>query len=292
MRRKRVARRASRGYPWRMTDDRYHYALVARAIAEIDAADGPLPLPALAARLGMSEAHFQRLFSAWAGVSPKRYQQYLALGQARDMLAQSASLAETADAIGLSGPSRLHDMFLRWEAMTPGEFAAGGAGLRLTWAEVDTPYGPAVAVASPRGLCALSFIDSDAGESLAALAPRWPAAELAQDRGDLAPRVAALLQGKGGLPLAPVGGPFQIKVWQALLDIPAGAVTTYAAIAARIASPAAHRAVGTAVGQNPLAVLIPCHRVIRKDGTLGGYRWGLTRKRAILAREAVQADNP
>lgn len=290
MRRKRVAPGAGQRYAWRMEDDRYHYALVARAIAEIDAADGPLPLPALAARLGMSEAHFQRLFSAWAGVSPKRYQQYLALTQARDMLARNATLAETADAVGLSGPSRLHDMFLRWEAMSPGEFAAQGAGLHLTWAEVETPYGPAVAVASARGLCALSFIEDDALATLARLATRWPAAALTPDTGDLAARVAALLAGKGGLALAPVGGPFQIKVWQALLDIPAGAVTTYAAIAARIDAPAAHRAVGTAIGQNPLAVLIPCHRVIRKDGALGGYRWGLVRKRAILAREAAQAE--
>lgn len=267
-------------------ESRYHYALVARAIAEIDAADGPVGLEALAAKLQISPAHFQRVFSAWAGVSPKRYQQYLALGFAKERLAAQSPLLDTAAAANLSGTGRLHDLFLRWEGMTPGDYARGGAGLVLHWAQVDTPFGPATAIASARGLCALSFDDAP----LPGFAARWPQADLRPAADDLGQQVAAQIAGKPGLTLAPMGGPFQIKVWQALLEIPEGALATYARIAAHIGAPEAHRAVGTAIGQNPLAYLIPCHRVIRKDGGLGGYAWGLTRKRAMLAFEAARHD--
>ena len=271
----------------------YHYRVVARAIAIIDAAGGQaLPLDDLAARLGMSGAHFQRLFSRWVGVSPKRYQQYLALDHARRLLADRHSLLDVALSTGLSGTGRLHDLFLRWEAMSPGSYARAGAGLTLWQGVADTPFGPAAGLASEHGLCGLAFADAEGTEAaLADLAARWPQARLVPDDGRTAGLIAAAL-GTGNRPLHlhAWGAPFQIKVWEALLQIPPGAVTTYADIARAIGRPAAVRAVGTAVGRNPLAFVIPCHRVIRKGGATGGYRWGLPVKRAMLAWEAARAE--
>lgn len=272
----------------------YHYAVIARAIAEIDAAQAEgraLSLSDLAARLAMSPAHFQRLFSAWAGVSPKRYQQYLTLSLARELLARSTPLSETAAAAGLSGSARLHDLILRWEAMTPGEFAAGAAGLTLRWGRFASPFGEALAVATARGLCGLAFTaETGFDAAFADLVARWPNAELVEDPEAIRPWVEAALGARGEAPMVLIGAPFQIKVWEALLAIPSGEVTTYSALAARIGAPRATRAVGTAVGRNPLALLIPCHRALRKSGALGGYHWGLGVKRALLAREAARAE--
>ena len=281
-------------------EDSYHYRVIARAIAEIDAAQAearaggypaPLSLGALAARLGYSEAHFQRLFSAWAGVSPKRYTQYLSLSLARELLTAGDALDTVAEAAGLSTPSRLHDLVVRWEAMTPGEFAKGAAGLTISWGRFPSPFGEVLAFATARGLCGLAFCD-EAGfdASFADMSRRWPGAQLIHAPEALRPLVTAAFPGGSAARLAPIGAPFQIKVWEALLAIPSGQVTTYSAIAEHIGAPRAARAVGTAVGRNPIAFLIPCHRVLRQSGELGGYHWGLTTKRAILAREAIRHD--
>ncbi|SOC02253.1 methylated-DNA--[protein]-cysteine S-methyltransferase [Rhodobacter maris] len=282
-------------------EDRYHYRVIARAIAEIDAAQAEaraagrpaqVSLADLSARLGFSPAHFQRLFTAWAGVSPKRYTQYLALSLARELLAEKLPLDAVAEAAGLSAPSRLHDLMLRWEAMTPGDYAAGAAGLEICWGKFETPFGAALAFATARGLCGLAFsAEMGVEAAFTDMARRWPGASLREDPAALAPLMKAAFGGVGAVPLAPIGAPFQLKVWEALLAIPPGTATSYGALAAQIGTRSAARAVGTAVGRNPVALLIPCHRVLRQSGGLGGYHWGLGIKRAILAREAARRES-
>ena len=271
-------------------DSKYHYAVIERALREIDAAGPALTLDALADRMGMSAAHFQRVFSAWVGVSPKRYQQYLTLDHARSLLAERFTVLDTSLSTGLSGPSRLHDLFLTWEAMSPGDYARGGAGLTIAWGWFETPFGPAVVMGTHRGICGMGFA-ADRGEAAAFedLQRRWPLADFVEDAARLHPWVQAALGGQAA-PLALMGAPFQIKVWEALLRIPSGHVTSYGEIAAAIGNPKAVRAVGTAVGRNPISLLIPCHRALRKSGGLGGYHWGLPVKRAILAWESARAD--
>ncbi|GAA3866464.1 bifunctional helix-turn-helix domain-containing protein/methylated-DNA--[protein]-cysteine S-methyltransferase [Celeribacter arenosi] len=271
-------------------EDRYHYNVIRRAIDLIDDAEAPLSLDELSSALGMSPYHFQKTFSQWAGVSPKRYQQYLTLGHAKTLLAQSHTMLDVAGATGLSGTGRLHDLFVRWEAMTPGEFARRGAGVTIAYGYVDTPFGDALAMATQVGLCALAFTSETTRDATyAELTDRWPQAQFVED----AVRCRALVEsalGGGRTPLHVIGAPFQIKVWEALLSIPDGTVTTYGDVAAAIGSPGAVRAVGTAVGRNPIGLLIPCHRVLRKSGALGGYHWGLPVKRAILAYESARHD--
>ncbi|OSP56579.1 bifunctional helix-turn-helix domain-containing protein/methylated-DNA--[protein]-cysteine S-methyltransferase [Pseudoruegeria sp. SK021] len=280
--------------------DPYHYGVIARAITAIDAAGGaPMPLEQLAADLSMSPAHFQRVFSRWAGVSPKRYQQYLTLDHARSLLAANATTLETADTVGLSGSGRLHDLFLRWEAMAPGDYARGGAGLTIRYAQIDTAFGPALAMATERGLCGLAFTaDCGPEAGFADLQRRWPRATFTEDPGRVGPLalralgIATDAAPRGVADLHLIGAPFQIKVWEALLRIPSGQVTTYSDIARAVGHPKAARAVGTAVGRNPISWLIPCHRALRKGGALGGYHWGLPVKRAMLAWEAARRDSP
>lgn len=277
----------------------YHYRLIARAIERIDAAGGErLGLDELAAELDMSPAHFQRVFSRWAGVSPKRYQQYLALGHARRLLAERRPVLEAALEAGLSGPGRLHDLFLRWEAMTPGEVARGGAGIEVSWGWFDSPFGPALVMGTARGLCGIGFAGA-LGEAaaMADLRARWPNARFTEDPARLRPwaEVALGTAGASGpvqvpVPVQVAGAPFQIQVWQALLAIPQGQVGTYAEVARAVGRPGAARAVGRAVGANPLAWLIPCHRVIAQSGALTGYHWGLPVKRAMLAWEAARTE--
>ncbi|SPJ24448.1 methylated-DNA--[protein]-cysteine S-methyltransferase [Palleronia abyssalis] len=268
-------------------ETRYHWQLMRRAIERLDAGRD-LTLDQIAEEIGLSPAHFQRIFSRWAGVSPKRFQQYLTLGHAKRMLAARATLLDTADEVGLSGTSRLHDLFLRWEAMSPGDYAKKGAGLTIRYAYADGPFGRMLAMATDRGLAGLGFC-GEIGDSTAFedLRTRWPMAEYVHDASALAPHFAALDQG-GEPRLHLMGGPFQIKVWEALLRIPDGHVTTYSEIARAIGHPKAHRAVGTAVGRNPISWLIPCHRALRQSGELGGYHWGLPVKRALLADEAAR----
>lgn len=273
----------------------YHYGVMRRAITLIDAADAPLTLEALAAEMGMSAAHFQRVFSAWVGVSPKRYQQYLALGHAKSLLRERFTTLEASHAVGLSGTGRLHDLFVRWEAMSPGDFAKGGAGLEIDWGWFDTPFGRALVMGTDKGMCGLAFA-AEKGEdaAMADLRSRWPAATYREDGARLRVWVdAAFGLGDAGetAPLALIGAPFQIKVWEALLRLPEGHVTTYGEIAQAVGNPRAVRAVGTAVGRNPIGYLIPCHRVLRATGELGGYRWGLPLKRAMLAYEGARADS-
>lgn len=273
----------------------YHYRLIARAIERIDAAGGErLALDDLAAELGMSPAHFQRVFSRWVGVSPKRYQQYLALGHARRLLAERRSLLDTALSAGLSGPSRLHDLFLRWESMTPGEAARAGAGVEIFWGWFDSPFGPALVMGTARGLCAIGFAGEQGAEHVMAdLTGRWPLATYVEDPMRLRPWALAAFGSDGshkGPPIWLIGAPFQVQVWEALLAIPPGQVATYGQIAGVLGRPTAARAVGAAVGANPVSWLIPCHRVIGSSGALTGYRWGLPVKRAMLAWESARAE--
>lgn len=273
------------------TETHYHYGVIARAIEEIDGADTRLSLDELAARMGMSPAHFQRIFSQWVGVSPKRYQQYLTLDHAKSLLADRFSVLDTALATGLSGSSRLHDLFVRWEAMTPGDYAAGGADLTIFWDWCDTPFGDALAMATDRGLCGLAFTAEDGRDAaMRDMTSRWAEATYVQDSARIAPLMSAALGQSGQLDIHMIGAPFQIKVWEALLQIPSGHVTTYSEIARVVGNPKAVRAVGTAVGRNPISWLIPCHRALRKSGALGGYHWGLPVKRALLAWEGARAD--
>ncbi|MEQ8291852.1 MAG: bifunctional helix-turn-helix domain-containing protein/methylated-DNA--[protein]-cysteine S-methyltransferase [Roseovarius sp.] len=273
----------------------YHYHVMRRAIDLIDTAEGPLSLAELAAEMNMSPAHFQRLFTQWAGVSPKRYQQYLALGQAKALLAQRFTTLETAHELGLSGSGRLHDLFLRWECMSPGDFARRGEGLTIFWGWFDSPFGLALVMGTEKGICGVGFA-SETGEAAAMedMISRWPGARFVEDPMMLRPWALAAFGANGQerevAPLYLIGAPFQIKVWEALLQVPSGHVTTYSEIAQAIGKPRAVRAVGTAVGRNPISFLIPCHRALRKSGGLGGYHWGLPVKRAILAWESARAD--
>ncbi len=277
-----------------MTDQshRYHYNVIARALKLLDEGGAGLSLDDLARRMDMSPAHFQRVFSAWVGVSPKRYQQYLTLDHARRLLADRFTVLETSLATGLSGGGRLHDLFVRWEAMTPGDFARGGEGLAIRWGWFDSPFGPALVAGTERGICGMAFAAETGQEAaFADLTGRWPRATFVEDAEFLRPWALAAFGAAGSeAPLYLIGAPFQIKVWEALLNVPSGHVTTYGEIAGAIGHPHAVRAVGTAVGRNPISWLIPCHRALRKSGGLGGYHWGLPVKRAMLAWEAARAE--
>lgn len=271
----------------------YHYQLMRRAIDLIDAGGRDMSLEEIAGQMHMSPAHFQRIFSRWAGVSPKRYQQWLALDHAKDLLATRHTTLETADRVGLSGSGRLHDLFVRWEAMSPGDYAKGGVGLTILWGWFESPFGPALIMGTEKGICGIGFAaETGAEDTMADLKSRWPRATFIEDAATLAPLAAAAFPRDGDSGAAPqlflIGAPFQIKVWEALLTIPTGQVTTYSDIARVIGSPKAVRAVGTAVGRNPISWLIPCHRALRKSGGLGGYHWGLPVKRAMLAWEAAE----
>jgi len=274
------------------TKDPFHYALMEAALQYIaDRREDQPGLEAVAAHLGLSPAHFQRAFSAWVGVSPKRYLQYLTLDHARRLLAERATVLDATFAAGLSSPGRLHDLFVRWEAMTPGAYARRGEGLEIAWGWFDSPFGPALAMGAERGLCGLAFAaETGADAAMADLRARWPAASYIDAPERLAAWVRAAFGGGGEAPLAPLGAPFQIKVWEALLAVPSGHVVTYGEIARAIGAPGAARAVGTAVGRNPVAWLIPCHRALRGSGELGGYHWGLGVKRAMLAWESARLE--
>ncbi|MCB2124857.1 MAG: bifunctional helix-turn-helix domain-containing protein/methylated-DNA--[protein]-cysteine S-methyltransferase [Rhodobacteraceae bacterium] len=274
-------------------EDRYHYAVIARALKAIDDAGGaPLALDDLAERLSMSPAHFQRVFTRWVGVSPKRYQQYLTLDHAKRLLTERRTLLDAADEAGLSGTGRLHDLFIRWEAMSPGEFAKGAEGLTIRWGWFESPFGPALVMGTDRGISGLAFAGETGTEAaMADLRGRWPKARFVEDPMALRPWVlAAFGSANAPAPVFAIGAPFQIKVWEALIAIPPGHVATYTDIARRAGYPQAVRAVGTAIGRNPVSWLIPCHRAIRKTGGLGGYHWGLPVKRAMLAWESARVE--
>ncbi len=268
----------------------YHYSVIGRALNEIDAAGPGLTLEDLASRMGLSVAHFQRLFSTWVGISPKKYQQYLTLDHAKRLLEDRFTVLDTAFQTGLSGGGRLHDLFLTWEAMTPGEYARQGQGLVIYWGWFDSSFGPAIVMGTNRGICGIGFsAEIGQGPAFADMMGRWPKATFVEDPSMLTSWVLQAFNGKTA-PLHLIGAPFQIKVWEALLRIPSGQVTTYSQIAGAIGHERAVRAVGTAIGRNPISLLIPCHRALRKSGGLGGYHWGLPVKRAMLAWEAARAD--
>ncbi len=271
----------------------YHYNVIRRALEAIDAAPAPgLSLDQLATALGMSPAHLQRVFSRWVGVSPKRYQQYLSLDHAKTLLRDRFTTLATADEVGLSGSGRLHDLFVKWEAMSPGDYAGGANGLAISWGWFETPFGPALVMGTEKGICGIGFAaETGTKATMQDLCARWPQATFMEDKTLLTPWVdAAFGASKDTAKLHLIGAPFQIKVWEALLQIPSGHVTTYSEIAEAIGNPKAVRAVGTAVGRNPISWLIPCHRALRKSGGLGGYHWGLPVKRAMLAWETAEED--
>ncbi len=266
----------------------------------------------IAAAVNLSPFHFQRLFSQWAGTSPKRFLQVLTLERGKFLLRQQLPLLEAADELGLSGSSRLHDHFVQLEAVTPGEYQRAGAGLTIRYGVADTPFGPMFIAQTPRGLCRAAFIatgedepdsqqqhqqqhqELSAAEELAALQAEWPAAELLEDRAAAQQLVATLFAARGStsatapLSLHVRGTNFQLAVWRALLKIPAGQALSYGQLAAQLGQPTAARAIGNAVGANPVAFMIPCHRVIQQSGALGGYRWGPLRKQVIQSWERLQ----
>ncbi len=270
------------------------YERVARAIEYLRRSTASQPdLAAAASHVHLSEHHFQRLFTRWAGVSPKRFLQYLTVEHAKVRLDASRNLLDLAGEVGLSGPGRLHDLFVTLEAMSPGEYKSGGAGLAIRYGIHASPFGPALIAATARGICGLHFLDDD--KDAAALIRRdWPHAELQHDPGGtatLAQRIFPGLSAPAGRPLALLvnGSNFQIQVWRALLNLRPGHVTTYRHIAERIGHPRSARAVGNAIAANPVAWLIPCHRVIRQSGDLSNYRWGRTRKAVMLGWEAARS---
>ncbi|MFO1186914.1 MAG: bifunctional helix-turn-helix domain-containing protein/methylated-DNA--[protein]-cysteine S-methyltransferase [Alphaproteobacteria bacterium] len=283
------------------------YDRMARAVRFLAANRERQPDLAEAASVtGLSPTHFQRVFTRYVGLSPKRFVGYLTLEAAKGALEEAEPVLEAAFTAGLSGPGRLHDLFVTYEAMTPGEFKAKGAGLDLAYGFAATPFGSLLCISSPRGIVGLAFADAEArvgaapaptakagldlwakDAALADMRARWP---LARVHADDAPAQAVAAAIFGAARRAPIrlflsGTNFQVRVWEALLELQPGMTTTYSALAAKLKDPAATRAVASAVGRNPISLLIPCHRVLRADGGLGGYHWGLTRKRALLAWE-------
>lgn len=268
------------------------WTMVAGAIEQLCArSPAAVPLAELAAAAGLSEGQFQRVFSAWAGISPKRFQQFLGKEYAKQALRAGQDVLNAALAAGLSGPGRLHDLLVSAEAVSPGEWRAGGSGLTLVRGLADTPFGRACLTLAPRGLHRLTFADT-ADAELARLRADWPHARLVEDHAAaqaMADAVFAQPPAPGrALHLWVRGTQFQLRVWEALLAVPPGRLVAYADLARALGRPGAARAVGGAVGANPVAVLIPCHRVIRAAGELGGYHWGLTRKRALIGYEAAR----
>ncbi len=270
------------------------YARIADAIRFIASQVARQPtLDEIAAHVHLSPFHFQRLFSRWAGVTPKRYLQVLTLERAKALLQESRPLLEVADTLGLSSGSRLYDHFVQLEAVTPGEYKQRGAGLVIDHGVHDTPFGQAFVALTPRGVCNFSFLDDQAPEApLTALTHNWPEAELREAPSRTQGVIHTMFDGSKTpdrpLSLHVSGTNFQISVWRALLQIPPARVVSYAQVASAVGNPKAARAVGLAVGANPVALMIPCHRVIQQNGKLGGYHWGEIRKQAIHAWEAAR----
>lgn len=251
----------------------------------------------IATHVGLSEYHFQRLFSRWAGTSPKRFLQFLTIQHAKKLLAESQTILDATYEAGLSSPSRLHDLFVTHEAITPGEFKQKGAGLTIQYGFHDSPFGECLIALTERGICGLQFVaDNNREAALAELKASWPQAEFVADEGATRPFINPIfnlsdVEERPSLPLYLKGTNFQIQVWQALLKIPVGTAVSYGTVAQMIGNPKASRAVGTATGSNPIGYLIPCHRVIRQAGGLGDYRWGSSRKKAILGWESAHFQN-
>jgi AraC family transcriptional regulator of adaptative response/methylated-DNA-[protein]-cysteine methyltransferase len=276
------------------------YVTVARAIGYLQAHATAQPsLEELAAHLGLSPFHLNRLFGDWAGITPKRFLQYLTRGHALRALKQSASVLDAAHAAGLSGPGRLHDLLVSCDAVSPGDVARGGAGMRIVCGVGETPFGMAFVATTARGICRLDLLDDSAAaeRSRQLLATDYPLAQCSNDAQQAADILALVfspgrsVSARSPLRLHLRGTNFQIQVWQALLRVQEGALISYGALAAGAGHPRAARAVGSALAANRVACLIPCHRVIRETGIIGPYRWGSERKAAMLAWEAGRADS-
>lgn len=253
-------------------------------------------LSEMARSVNLSEYHFQRLFSRWVGISPKRFMQYLTKEQAKHLLTQSKDLLSVSHATGLSGPSRLHDLFVTCEAVTPGEYKQRGEGVEIRYGIHPSPFGECLVALTDRGICNLMFVqDHERDAAITFLRDNWLAAEFTEDYGGtrvVIEQMMELFQTRSSTPLRLFlsGTNFQIKVWEALLEILPGSVVSYEDVAIHIGMPGASRAVGNAISRNPIPVLIPCHRVIRKSGEFGGYRWGASRKKALLGWEMAKVD--
>lgn len=294
-------------FPAQQVED---YDRVRRIIAYVTsrAQDQPA-LDEIAAHVGLSASHVHALFKRWAGLTPKQFLAAVTLDHAKRLLRDEASLLDAALETGLSGPSRLHDLFVTHEAMSPGEWKAGGAGLKLRYGFHASPFGEALAVVTDRGLAGLGWVDDKAvpgrastdGKpaggregALADMVRRWPRAGFVHDQAATAPYVARAFdpaEWRADRPLRVVliGSDFEVRVWERLIEIQVGSATTYSDVASRIGNPKAARAVGAAVGRNPISFVVPCHRVLGKSGSLTGYHWGIARKQAILGWEAGQA---
>ena len=249
----------------------------------------------IAEHVGLSTTHVHHLFRRWCGLTPKAFLAAITLDNARALLADSASVLDTSFEVGLSGPGRLHDLFVAHEAMSPGDFKSGGQGLDMTYGFHPSPFGEAIVVATSRGVAGLGFVDGgDRARALADMRRRWPHASYREDGEGTAPLARRIFEPKLWRPETPlrvvlIGTDFEIRVWETLLRIPLGKASTYSGIADFIGKPKAARAVGAAVGKNPISFVVPCHRVLGRSGQLTGYHWGLTRKQAMLGWETGQA---
>ena len=278
-----------------LCDPAADYDIVRRAIAHIRENWREQPaIETIAEAAGVTPTELHHLFRRWAGLSPKAFLQALTLDRARALLRQSASVLDVAFEVGLSGPGRLLDLFVTHDAMSPGEWKSGGEGLTLHYGFHSSPFGAALVMATRRGLAGVAF--ADAGEERSAFADmqrRWPKASYVEDAAGtalLARRIfdPKLWRAEAPLQVVLIGTDFEVRVWEALLKVPMGRLTTYSDLAAKVCSAKAARAVGAAVGKNPIAFVVPCHRVVGRSGSLTGYHWGLTRKRAMLGWEAGQ----
>ena len=277
-------------------DTSLDYSRIAQAIEFIRSHTLDQPsLAEVASSVSLSESHLQRLFSRWAGVSPKRFLQLLTLDHAQTKLRKSAHVLSASLEVGLSGPSRLHDLFVTLEAVSPGEFKDGGKTLEIAYGFHSTPLGLCAIAVTPRGICRLEFIeDPHRHEFIDRLQKAWPEAHAIESAKLTEPPIAQIFhrspRPRTSFTALVRGTNFQVQVWRALLRIPMGHAVSYGRLAEWVGAPRANRAVGTAVGNNPISYLIPCHRVLRSDGGLGGYRWGVTRKSALLIREDARQD--
>ncbi len=273
--------------------DHINYNRIAEAIAYIQQHFKSQPnLEELALKMHLSPFHFQRIFTEWAGTSPKKFLQYISVAYAKSLLKeQQASLFDIAIETGFSSSSRLHDLFINIEGMTPGEFKNGGASLKINYCYAESPFGKIMVASTSKGICQLVFAEDD-DAALQDLKDKFPNAILSLGTDVFQQNALHIFSGNWKKPeeikLHLKGTDFQLKVWETLLKIPFGNLSTYGTIAKQIEKPSASRAVGTAIGDNPVAFLIPCHRVIQSTGTLGGYMWGIDRKQAIIGWEAAK----
>jgi len=270
-----------------------HFSTIEKAIDFIRENLSNQPsLEEIASEVGLSTFHFQRIFSEWVGVSPKKFMQYLTLERAKSVLGeQQLSLFAAADELGLSGTGRLHDLFVNIEGMTPGEYKNGGENLRISYNVYDSPFGNLVIASTSKGICHISFVEN-LKQAEKIVHEKFANAKFQHEEVEMHRKALAIFSGDWSqleqIKLHLKGTDFQLKVWQALLSIPSGQLTTYSTMATCVGNPKASRAVGTAVGQNPIAYLIPCHRVIQSTGNFGQYHWGATRKAAMIGWEAVK----